>query len=161
MAGPFSSESETIHAWSLTVKKWCFYLLFFVFLVPSVARAHGLYLTSHDGKLCAHFSDHSPASGAVVTVVNDDGIVLVRDAMDEKGTWALPKDFEEEPKFVIVEAPGGHLTRLTWQEVVRGTSKGYFDQFSVRLALGIAILCGGGFLVKRFLNPKSKIGNPA
>lgn len=135
--------------------------MFFVFLVPSVARAHGLYLTSHDGKLCAHFSDHSPASGAVVTVVNDDGIVLVRDAMDEKGTWALPKDFEEEPKFVIVEAPGGHLTRLTWQEVVRGTSKGYFDQFSVRLALGIAILCGGGFLVKRFLNPKSKIGNPA
>ena len=135
--------------------------MFFVFLVPSVARAHGLYLTSHDGKLFAHFSDHSPASGAVVTVVNDDGIVLVRDAMDEKGTWALPKDFEEEPKFVIVEAPGGHLTRLTWQEVVRGTSKGYFDQFSVRLALGIAILCGGGFLVKRFLNPKSKIGNPA
>ncbi len=142
------------------MKKWCFYLLFIISLVPSVARAHGLYLTSHDGKLFAHFSDHSPASGAVVTVVNDDGIVIVRDTMDEKGMWALPENFEEEPKFVIVEAPGGHLTRLAWQEVVRGTSKGFFDRFSVRVTLGIAVLCGGGFILKRFLNPKSQIGNP-
>lgn len=159
MAGAFSSKSETIHAWSLTVKKWCVFLLFVIFLFPSVARAHGLYLTSQDGKLCAHFSDHSPASGAVVTVVNDDGIVIVRDAMDEKGMWALPDNLEEEPKFVIVEAPGGHLTRLAWQEVILGTSQGFFDHFSVRLALGIAILCGGGFILKYFLNRKSPIRN--
>lgn len=141
------------------MKKWCFYLVFIIFLVPSVARAHRLYLTSHDGKLFAHFSDHSPASGAVVTVVNDDGIVIVRDTMDEKGMWVLPENPEEEPEFVIVEAPGGHLTRLTWQEVVRGTSQGFFDYFSVRIALGIAVLCGGGFILKRLLNRKSPIQN--
>ncbi|TVL99109.1 MAG: hypothetical protein CV087_19375 [Candidatus Brocadia sp. WS118] len=142
------------------MKKWCVFLLFIISLVPSVARAHGLYLTSQDGKLFAHFSDRSPASGAVVTVVNDDGIVIVRDTMDEKGTWVLPEILEEEPKFVIVEAPGGHLTRLTWQEVVRGTTKGFFDLLSVRIVLGITVLCGGGFIFKRLLNPKSQIGNP-
>ncbi|KAB2835003.1 MAG: hypothetical protein F9K48_05180 [Candidatus Brocadia sp.] len=142
------------------MKKWYLFLLCISSLFPSIARAHGLYLTSHDGKLFAHFSDHSPASGAVVTVVDEEGIVIIRDTMDEKGTWALPENFEEAPKFVIVEAPGGHLTRLAWQEVVRGTSQGFFDHLSVRIALGIAVLCGGGFILRQLLNPKSQVGNP-
>jgi len=128
-----------------------------IFLLPSVADAHGLYLSSEGGKLHANFSDHSPASGAVVTVVDEDGIVIVRDTMDEKGIWPLPKSPEGVPKFVIVEATGGHLTRIAWQEVLHGTSKGFFDYFSVRIAIGIAVLCGGGFFIKRLLNPKSKM----
>ncbi|MCF6155604.1 MAG: hypothetical protein E3K36_10200 [Candidatus Brocadia sp.] len=129
-------------------------------LVPSLANAHGLYLSSEGGKLHANFSDHSPASGAVVTVVDEDGIVIMRDTMDEKGMWTLPKDIEGEPKFVIVEAPGGHLMRIAWQEVLQGTSKGFFDYFGVRIAIGITVLVGGGFLIKRLLNPKSEIRNP-
>ncbi len=131
-----------------------------LFLLPSVADAHGLYLSSEGGKLHANFSDHSPASGAVVTVVDEDGIVIVRNTMDEKGIWPLPKSPEGVPKFIIVEATGGHLTRIVWQEVLHGTSKGFFDYFSVRIAIGIAVLCGGGFFIKRLLNPKSQIRNP-
>ena len=129
-------------------------------LLPSVANAHGLYLSSKEGSLYANFSDHSPASGAVVTVVDEDGIEIVRGAMDEKGVWALPKDIEGEPKFVIVEAPGGHLTRIAWQEVLHGTSKGFFDYLSIRIAIGVIVLGGGGFFIKRLLNPKSQIRNP-
>lgn len=127
-----------------------------LFLLPSMANAHGLYVSSEGRKLHANFSDHSPASGAVVTVVDEDGIVIVRDTLDEKGTWILPKNIEGEPKFVIVEAPGGHLTRIAWQEVLRGTAKGFFDYLSVRIAIGIAILIGGSFIIKRLLNLKSK-----
>lgn len=138
-------------------------ILVFVFtilvLLPSVANAHGLYLSSKDGKLFANFSDRSPASGAMVTVVDEDGIAIIRDTMDEKGMWMLPKDIEGEPKFVIVEATGGHLTRIAWQEVLQGTSKGFFDYLSVRIAIGVIVLGGGGFFIKRLLNPKSQIQN--
>lgn len=92
--------------------------------------------------------------------MDEDGIVIVRDTLDEKGVWALPKDTEGEPKFVIVEASGGHLTRIAWQEVLHGTPKGFLSYFSVRIAIGVIILGGGGFLIKRLLNPKSKILNP-
>ena len=129
-------------------------------LLPSVANAHGLYLSSKEGTLNAHFSDRSPASGAVVTVVDEDGIIIVRNTMDEKGMWTLPKDMEGEPRFVIVEASGGHLTRIAWQEVLHGTSKGFFDYLSVRIAIGVIVLGGGGFFIKRLLNPKSQIRNP-
>ena len=129
-------------------------------LLPSVANAHGLYLSSKEGSLYAKFSDRSPASGAVVTVVDEDGIEIVRGAMDEKGVWALPKDIEGEPKFVIVEAPGGHLTRIVWQEILQGTTKGFFDYLSIRIAIGVIVLGGGGFFIKRLLNPKSQIRNP-
>ena len=129
-------------------------------LLPSVANAHGLYLSSKEGTLNAHFSDRSPASGAVVTVVDEDGIIIVRNTMDEKGMWTLPKDIEGEPRFVIVEASGGHLTRIAWQEVLHGTSKGFFDYLSVRIAIGVIVLGGGGFFIKRLLNPKSQIRNP-
>lgn len=139
-------------------------ILVFVFtifiLLPSVVNAHGLYLSSKEGQLHANFSDRSPASGAVVTVMDEDGIVIVRDTMDEKGIWTLPKSLEGVPKFVIVEATGGHLTRIAWQEVLQGTSKRFFDYFSVRIAIGILVLCGGGFFIKRLLNQKSKIRNP-
>lgn len=131
-----------------------------LFFLPFTANAHGIYVSSEEGNLHANFSDHSPASGAVVTVVDEDGIVIVRDTMDEKGIWALPESLEDVPKFVIVEAQGGHLTRVAWQEVLQGTSKGFFDYVSVRIAIGIAVLCGGGFFIKRLLNPKSQIRNP-
>ena len=130
------------------------------FLLSSVADAHGLYLSAKDGLLHANFSDHSPASGAVVTVVDEDGIVIVRETLNEKGMWALPKNIEGEPKFVIVEASGGHLTRIAWQEVLQGTSKGFFDYLSVRIAIGVMVLGGSGFFIKRLLTPKSKIRNP-
>lgn len=139
-------------------------ILVFVFIIlillPSVANAHGLYLSSKEGSLYANFSDHSPASGAMVTVVDEDGIVIVRDTLNEKGMWMLPKDIEGEPKFVIVEAPGGHLTRIAWQDVLHETSKGFFDYLSVRIAIGVVVLSGGGFFIKRLLTPKSKIRNP-
>ncbi len=128
-----------------------------LYFLPSTANAHGLYVSSEGGKLHANFSDHSPAADAVVTVVDEDGIVIIRDIMDKKGIWSLPKDVEGEPIFVIVEAPGGHLTRIAWQEVLYGTSKGFFDYFGVRIAIGIAVLAGGGLLMKRILNLKSKI----
>lgn len=131
-----------------------------LFLLPSVADAHGLYLSSEGGKLHANFSDHSPSSGAVVTVMDEEGIVIVRETMDEKGIWTLPKSLEGVPKFIIVEATGGHLTRIAWQEVLHGTSKGFFDYLSVRIAIGIAVLCSGGFFIKRLLNPKFQIRNP-
>ncbi len=138
-------------------------ILVFVFtifiLLPSVANAHGLYLSSKDGKLFANFSDRSPASGAVVTVVDGDGIAIIRGAMDEKGMWTLPTVIEGEPKFVIVEAPGGHLTQIAWQKVLDGTSKGFFDHLSVRIAIGVVVLGSGGFFIKRLLNPKSQIQN--
>lgn len=130
-----------------------------LFLLPSVADAHGLYLSSEGGKLHAKFSDHSTASGVVVTVVDEDGIVIVRDAMDEKGIWTLPKSLGGVPKFIIVEATGGYLTRIAWQEVLHGTAKGFFDYLSVRIAIGVMILGGGGFFIKRLLNPKSEIQN--
>ncbi len=129
-------------------------------LLPSVANAHGLYLSSKEGSLYAKFSDRSPASGAVVTVVDEDGIAIVRDTLNEKGMWVLPKNIEGEPKFVIVEAPGGHLTRIAWQDVLHETSKGFFDYLSVRIAIGVMVLGGGGFFIKRLLTPKSKIRNP-
>lgn len=129
-------------------------------LLPSVSNAHGLYVSSKEGQLHASFSDHSPASGAVVTVVDEDGIVIVRDTMGEKGMWTLPKDIEGEPKFVIVEAPGGHLTRIAWQEVLHETPKGFFDYVSVRIAIGVTILGGGGFFIKRLFNPNSQTRNP-
>lgn len=139
-------------------------ILVFVFtifiLLPSVANAHGLYLSSKEGQLHASFSDYSPAAGAVVTVVDGDGIAIVRDTLNEKGMWTLPKDIECEPKFVIVEAPGGHLTRIAWQDVLHETSKGFFDYLSVRIAIGVVVLSGGGFFIKRLLTPKSKIRNP-
>lgn len=122
-----------------------------IFFLPSVAHAHGLYVSSEGGKLHASFSDRSPASGAIVTVVDEDGIVIVKDTMDKKGEWTLPKALDNEPKFVLVEAPGGHLTRIAWQEVLRGTSKGFFDYFSVRIALGVMVLGGGGFLIRRLM----------
>ncbi len=128
-------------------------------LLPSVANAHGHYLSSKEGSLYAKFSDRSPASGAVVTVVDEDGIAIVRDTLNEKGMWTLPKDIEGEPKFVIVEAPGGHLTRIAWQEVLHGTSKGFFDYLSVRIAIGVVVLSSGSLLIKRLLNPKSQIQN--
>lgn len=128
-----------------------------LFLLPSVANAHGLYVSSEGGKLHANFSDRSPASGAVITVVDEDGMIIIRGTMDEKGIWTLPKDIEDEPKFVIVDATGGHLTRIAWQEVLQGTSKGFFDYLSVRIAIGVIVLGGGGFLIKRLLTPKSKI----
>ena len=129
-------------------------------LLPSVANAHGLYLSSKEGSLYANFSDRSPAAGAVVTVVDADGIAIIRDTLNEKGMWALPKNIEGEPKFVIVEASGGHLTRIEWQEVLHGTSKGFFDYLSVRIAIGVMVLGGGGFFIKRLLNPKSQIHKP-
>lgn len=128
-----------------------------IFSLPFTANAHGLYISSEGGKLHAKFSDHSPASGAVVTVVDEEGIVIVRDAMDEKGIWTLPESLEGEPKFVIVEASGGHLTRIAWQGVLQGTSKGFFDYLIVCVAIGIAVLGGGGFIMKRLVNLKSKI----
>ena len=139
-------------------------LFSFVFTIlilpPSVANAHGLYLSSKEGSLYAKFSDRSPASGAVVTVVDEDGIVIVRDTLNEKGMWTLPKDIEGEPRFVIVEAPGGHFTRIAWQEVLHETPKGFFDYLSIRIAIGVIVLGGGGFFIKRLLNPKSQIRNP-
>ena len=129
-------------------------------LLPSVSHAHGLYVSSKEGQLLASFSDRSPASGAVVTVVDGDGVVIVRDTLNEKGMWALPKNIEGEPKFVIVEASGGHLTRIAWQEVLHETTKGVFDYLSVRIAIGVIILGGGGFIIKRLLIPKSQIRNP-
>ena len=129
-------------------------------LLPSVANAHGLYLSSKEGSLYANFSDRSPTAGAVVTVVDEDGIAIIRDTLNEKGMWALPKNIEGEPEFVIVEATGGHLTRIAWQEVLHGTSKGFFDYLSVRIAIGVIVLGGSGFMMKRILNPKSKIRNP-
>lgn len=138
-------------------------ILVFVFtilvLLPSVANAHGLYLSSKDGKLFANFSDRSTASGAVVTVVDEDGIVIVKDTMDGKGVWALPKSLEDKPAYVIVEATGGHLTRIAWQEVLHETTKGFFDHLSVRIAIGVVVLGGGGFLIQRLLAPKSQIQN--
>ena len=129
-------------------------------LLPSVANAHGLYLSSKEGRLYANFSDRSPASGAVVTVVDEDGIAIIRDTLNEKGMWALPKNIDDEPKCVIVEATGGHLTRIAWQEVLHGTSKGFFDYLSVRVAIGVMVLSSSGFFIKRLLNPKSQIHKP-
>ncbi|GAN35040.1 MAG: hypothetical protein DYG83_14890 [Candidatus Brocadia sp. AMX2] len=123
-----------------------------IFLLPSLSNAHGLYVSSEGGKLHANFSDQSPAAGAVVTVVDEDGIVIIRNIVDEKGIWTLPKDVEGEPEFVIVEAPGGHLTRIAWQEVLQGTSKGFFDYLSVRIAIGVTVLGGGGFIIRRLIN---------
>ena len=129
-----------------------FCIFFFFFFLPSRANAHVLYVSSEGGKVHANFSDHSPASGAVVTVVDEDGIVIVRDTMDEKGTWMLPESLEGVPEFVIVEAPGGHLTRVAWQGVLHGTSKGFFDYLSVRIAIGVSVLGGGGFIIRRLIN---------
>jgi|SRR3990167_3179 len=135
-----------------------FFCIFSIlFLLPSLVNAHGLYLSSKEGQLHANFSDRSPASGAVVTVVDEDGIAIIRDTLNEKGMWALPKNIEGEPKFVIVEASGGHLTRIEWQEVLHGTSKGFFDYLSVRIAIGVMVLGGSGFFIKRLLTPKSQI----
>lgn len=130
-----------------------------ILLLPFVSHAHGLYVSSKEGQLLASFSDRSPASGAVVTVVDEDGIAIVRGALNEKGMWTLPKDIEGSPKFIIVEASGGHRTRIAWQEILHGTPKGLFDYLSVRIAIGIIILGGGGFIIKRILIPKSQIRN--
>ena len=81
-----------------------------LFLLPSVVNAHGLYLSAKDGLLHANFSDRSPASGAIVSVVDEDGLAIFRDKMDEKGAWTLPKSLSVTPKFIVVEATGGHLT---------------------------------------------------
>lgn len=146
--------------WFYLMKNILSYAFIMLLFLPSLSNAHGLYVSSEGGKLHARFSDYSPASGAVISVVDEDGIVIVRDTMDEKGIWTVPEILEGTPEFIIVEAPGGHLTRIAWQEVIHGTSKGFFDFFIVRIAIGITVLVCGGFLLKRFLNPKSRIRNP-
>ena len=134
-----------------------FYPFTMLLFLTSAVYAHGLYLSSEGGKLYASFSDRSPASGAVITVVDEAGIVIVKDTMDEKGVWMLPEIIDDEPAFIIVETAGGHLTKMAWQDAIQGTSKGFFDYFIVRIALGIVVLCGSGFIIKRLLNLKSKI----
>ncbi len=181
MVGSLSSKSQTVIIGNCIMKPFfqrrhgqtslsmqpfntgillCIFIFTTLLLQSSVSHAHGLYVSLKEGQLHAAFSDRSPASGAVVTVVDEDGIAIVRGALNEKGTWTLPKDIEGEPKFVIVEASGGHLTRIAWQEVLHGTSKGFFDYLSVRIAIGVLILGGGGFIIKRILIPKSQIRNP-
>lgn len=138
-----------------------YFLLFCIFsLFPSAAIAHGLYLTSKDGKIFAHFSDHSPAAHAAVCIVDEDGIEILRETLDEKGSWQLPDSFNNIPHMIIVEATGGHRTYITWEEAVQGTSRKFFNNLIIRAALGVVVLCCSGFLIKRFLNPRSKISNP-
>lgn len=139
------------------MKRILFCSFMMLLLLTSEVYAHGLYLSAEGGRLHANFSDHSPASGAVVIVVDDDGIELIRDTLDEKGIWTLPENIAGMPKVVIVEAPGGHLARITWQEALRGTTRGFFDSLGVRIAIGTASLIGGGFLLKRLLIRKSNI----
>ena len=122
----------------------CIFIFNILLLLPSVSNAHGLYVSSKEGQLHASFSDHSPASGAVVTVVDEDGIVIVRDTMDEKGMWMLPKDIEGEPKFVVSRRQAGTLPELPGKKFYR-TPKA-FDYLSVRIAIGVMILGGGAFL---------------
>ncbi|MGQ3685838.1 MAG: hypothetical protein ACUBOA_12665 [Candidatus Loosdrechtia sp.] len=127
-------------------------VIFFILFICSEAIAHGLYLASREGKLHAYFSDKSPASNAVLIVVDMDGIEILRDTLDERGNWIIPQqDIDDEPYMVVVEAGGGHRAQLTWQEALQGTANGFFDNFIVRIIAGIAIIFGIIFVTKRYL----------
>lgn len=128
-------------------------VIFFILFICSEASAHGLYLTSQEGKLYASYSDKSPASYAALIVVDKDGIEILRETLDEKGNWILPHDIDDgdEPYLIVVEAPGGHRAQLTWQEALHGTAKGFLDYFVLRIIAGITIIFCISFITKRFL----------
>lgn len=128
-----------------------------IFLLPSIVSAHGLYVSSKDGQLHAYFSNGSPASNAIVKIVDDNGLVILHDNMDENGNWSLPDKLDYPPHLIIVEAPGGHRTQITWQEAIEGTKRGVFNSLIVRLIMGIFALLGGGFVIKSLIKLKSKI----
>lgn len=123
-------------------------------LLPSIANSHGLYLSSKKGVLHAYFSDGSPASGAIVKVVDNDGIIILNDKMDNEGCWKFPSDTDLSPKLIIVDAPGGHHTQIAWEEAVKGAAEAGHYSLTLRLLLGVFILIGAVFMIKRFINIK-------
>lgn len=138
------------------MRNYFIFIFCILFLLPSMVNAHGLYLSTKGRQLKAYFSDGSPASNAAVTIVDDNGLVIMRDKTDEKGNCLLPDRLDYPPHLIIVEAPGGHRTKITWQAAIEGTNHGVFDSLIVRLIVGIFVLAGSGFVIKRLINPKSK-----
>lgn len=145
-----------------------FYTIIFCIniLVPSIANSHGLYLASKNGGLHAYFDDGSPASGAIIKVVDNDGIIILNDKMDNEGYWKFPSlynnhgqaDHDHSPELIIVEATGGHRSQITWEEALKRTPETDHYPLAMRLLLGVFILIGVVFIIKRFINIKRGSG---
>lgn len=157
MACTFFTKGQTNVTWDLDMKIYFIVFVFcFLFLLSSSASAHGLYISSKDGQLHAYFNSGSPASNAIVKIVDDSGLVILNDNMDENGNWSLPDKFDYPPHLIVVETPGGHRTQIIWQKAIENTRHGVFDSLIVQLILGISVLVGSGFGIKCLISPKSK-----
>jgi len=130
------------------------FIICVVFLLAENLYAHGLFLDIKNGQLHAYYSGNSPANEATVTVVNQQGIIILQDKTDENGICKLPENLESPPELIIVEAPGGHRTQIKWREVLEERHKGLFDFLIIRIALGIIVLAGSGFILKHILIKK-------
>lgn len=102
----------------------------------------------------ASYSDHTPASGAEVVVVDANGVIILQGKMDEEGMWKLPENLETIPHLIIVEDSGGHRAMITWEEFLKERPKGLFDLLSIRVAIGVVFIIGGGYAIQRFLLKK-------
>ncbi|WP_347275291.1 hypothetical protein [Candidatus Kuenenia sp.] len=102
----------------------------------------------------ASYSDHIPASGAEVVLVNANGVIILQDKMDEKGVWKLPENLETIPQLIIVDDSVGHRAMITWEEFLKERPKGLFDLLSIRVAIGVVCIIGGGYAIQRFLLKK-------
>lgn len=133
-----------------------FLLVFFgiFFSAPLAVYAHGLSLFSQEKTLYASYSDHTPASGVEVVLADANGVIILQDKMDEKGVWKLPENLETIPHLIIVEDSGGHRAMITWEEFLKERPKGLFDILSIRVAIGVVFIIGGGYAIQRFLLKK-------
>lgn len=102
----------------------------------------------------ASYSDHTPASGAKVVLVDANGVIILQDKMDEKGMWRLPENLETIPYLIIVDDSGGHRAMITWEEFLKERPKGLLDILSIRVAIGVVFIIGSGYAIQRFLFKK-------
>lgn len=99
----------------------------------------------------ASYSDHTPASGAEVVLVDANGVIILQDKMDEKGVWKLPENLETIPHLIIVDDSGGHRAMITWEEFLKERPKGLFDLLSMRVFIGVIFIIGSGYGIQRLL----------
>ncbi|MDR4509704.1 MAG: hypothetical protein MRJ65_15980 [Candidatus Brocadiaceae bacterium] len=133
------------------MKMSCFSIFFVLFCLPAGSDAHSLYLSAEDGQLHAYYTENAPVSHAEVTVVDENGLVILQDKTNGEGLWLLPMHLTGSPRLIVVTTPDGHRAQIAWRKALEGTSQVFFDLLIVRLGFGILIIGGTTFLLKRFL----------
>ena len=151
MAGTLSAKSKTIIVGDLILKVFLLIFCCSFFFAHCEVHAHGLSLFSKGEGLYASYSDHSPAGNAEVILADENGVIILEDKTDGKGVWKLPEVMEVIPYVIIVEAPGGHRAKITWEEFLEQRPKRLFDLLSIRVFIGVVFILGSGYGIQRLL----------